>query len=201
LVAPVVGEGSVVQLTEGNDFSPAWSPDGTAIAFASDREGGVLQIYTVSVAGGEPLVLRLNGVEEHDPSWSPDSSMLVFASGEGAARELVVFDSASGIRQITSNGANDVDPAWSPDGQFIAFASTASGDFDLWRMRPDGTDLTQLTTDPAADHDPAWSPDGRAIAFSRSEGGTSNLYVLVLETGEEIMIAGGDGGASHPTWR
>jgi hypothetical protein len=201
VVAPVVGGSGVVQITEGNDFSPAWSPDGTAIAFASDRDNGVLQIYTMSVTGGEPVVLRLNGVEEHDPSWSPDSSMLVFASGEGDSRELVVFDSASGFLQLTSNGVNDVDPAWSADGQFIAFASTASGDFDLWRMRPDGTDVTQLTTDPAADHDPAWSPDGRAIAFSRSEGGSTHLYVLIIETGEEILIVGSDAGASHPTWR
>jgi len=161
----------------------------------------VLQIYTMSVAGGEPVPLRLNGVEEHDPTWSPDSSMLVFASGEGDSQELVLFDSNSGFRQLTSNGVNDVDPAWSPDGQTIAFASTASGDFDLWRMRLDGTDLTQLTTNPAADHDPAWSPDGRAIAFSRSEGGSTNLYVLVLATGEEILIVGGGAGASHPTWR
>lgn len=202
-IARASDEGITAQLTEGgNDFSPAWSPDGETIAFASDRAGGELQIYLMGLAdGSEPQLLRASDVEEHDPTWSPDGSMLAFASGPRAAREIVVFDADSGFKTITSNETDDVDPAWSPDGQSIAFASTSGGDFDLWQMRPDGTELTQLTTGPAVDHDPAWSPDGRAIAFSRSEGGPSQIYVLQLKTGEAEPITGGDAGAGHPSWR
>jgi TolB protein len=198
-IAAVADGASQGQLTEGNDFSPAWSPDGTTIGFASDRGGSPLQIYLVEAGGGAPVPLRPShiGVEEHDPSWSPDSSMLVFASGTREARELFVYDVDSGFTQITFNGADDVDPAWSPDGQSIVFASTSSGNFDIWKMNVDGSGLTPLTSGPAVDHDPAWSPDGRAIAFSRSDGATSQVVVLLLETGEESQIAEG----SYPTWR
>ena len=198
-LAAVADGASQGQLTEGNDFSPAWSPDGTTIAFASDRGGSPLQIYLVPAGGGEPAPLRPShvGVEEHDPTWSPDSNMLVFASGSREARELVVYDVNSGFTQLTFNGVDDVDPAWSPDGQSIVFASTDGGNFDIWKVNVDGSGLTPLTSGPAVDHDPAWSPDGRAIAFSRSDGTTSQIIVLMLETGEESQIGEG----SYPTWR
>jgi Tol biopolymer transport system component len=197
-LAAVADGASQGQLTEGNDFSPAWSPDGTTIAFASDRGGSPLQIYLVPAGGGDVFPVRPShfGVEEHDPTWSPDSSRLVFASGTRESRELFVYD-GSAFDQLTFNGFDDVDPAWSPDGQSIVFASSSSGNFDIWRVNVNGSGLTPLTSGPAVDHDPAWSPDGRAIAFSRSDGTTSQIVVLMLETGEESQIGEG----SYPTWR
>jgi CHAT domain/WD40-like Beta Propeller Repeat len=202
-LAPVTADGDPKQITFARDRNPAWSPDGEVLAFARGREPA-RRIYSLDIAAGEdsdPQLVRNTGEDAHDPAWSPDGLTIAFVVGVDSEREIVVFAPGSPPEPFTSNEVNDVDPAWSPDGDWIAFASSTDGeDFDLWRMRIDGTGTEQLTTGPAVDHDPAWSPDGRAIAFSRSEGQLKRIFVLRIETGEIDPITAGPGD-EHPSWR
>jgi dipeptidyl aminopeptidase/acylaminoacyl peptidase len=69
----------------------------------------------------------------------------------------------------------------SSDGQTasrIAFASQREGNFELYTMKPDGSDVRRLTDNPASDLQPAWSPDGQRIAFTSNRSGNSDIWVM-----------------------
>ncbi len=62
------------------------------------------------------------------------------------------------IKRLTNDPAIDEYPSWSPDGQWIAFHSNRDGDFEIFIMRPNGSDLRQITDNDIGDLEPAWSP-------------------------------------------
>ena len=109
------------------DEEPAWSPDGSLIAFQSDR-GGNFDIYVMDALGGSVKQITTSGGEDVAPSWSPDGSMIVFESGRDGDTEIFVIASdGSGVaRQLTHNTSHDGDPAWGPTG-VIAFLSDRGG--------------------------------------------------------------------------
>jgi TolB protein len=151
--------GNPRQLTvtaNGADRSAAWSPDGSQIVYYSDRTEG-RELYIVDVATGDEIRLTENEVYDGEPDWFGDE--LVFASTRSSenTRSDICFMSIDGSnsRCLTAITGTDDDPSWSPDGDFIVFESGQSGNFDIWIMRPDGSELRQITSDGARD----WSAD------------------------------------------
>ena len=105
-----LSDGRLRRLTsDPQDNEPAWSPDGSQIAFS--RKGN--RILVVDVAGGG--VVRLPGVDAYSPSWSPDGSQIVFGSDRGNRQDIWVMNSdGSDQRPLTSDRAVDLAPAWKP---------------------------------------------------------------------------------------
>jgi Tol biopolymer transport system component len=207
-LATVTNDGDPEQITFGDDHGPAWSPVEEVLAFARGpaRDRRIYILDRTAGSGSEPEMVWDTGEDAHDPAWSPDGLAIAFAVGFRLERDIAVgvLESPSDPVQISPDGTNDVDPAWSPDGQWIAFASSPDGrDFDLWRVRVDGTGMEQLTTGPETDHDPAWSPDGRAIVFTRADNQNAprQLLVLRIETGDAVPITSGASDDGHPSWR
>jgi Tol biopolymer transport system component len=176
------------------DKMPAASPDGTQIAFVSDRSGSE-QIYVMSSSGGTPQQLTTQGTNAF-PAWSPDGSEIAFMSNRNTApnREIWVMDANGGNQHRITSGGDDYYPTWSPDGQKIAFASTrGGGDAQIWVTNSDGSGTpTQLTTagqGPAIHDQPSWSTDGSKIAFS---GGASpsayDVYVMNTDGGGQTDL-------------
>ena len=87
---------------------------------------------------------------------------------------------AGPIRRLTDHPASDWSPSWSPDGRHIAFGSRRDGNYEIYVMGSDGSNLRRLTNHWAGDWSPSWSPDGRHIAFvsSRERGGKDEIYVM-----------------------
>jgi TolB protein len=142
----------------GNDISPTWSPDGSAIAYVSDQ-AGTPQIYIMPVNGGEPRRLTLQGNYNTDPKWSPRGDLLAFTARiEGRFQICTVRMDGTDWRVLTRSGSNQ-DPAWSPDGRMIAFQSNRDGKKLIYVM--DARGETQVPVSPVTGKAPAWSRTGR----------------------------------------
>jgi len=160
-----------VVTTGGVNVEPALSPDGSAVAFASDRSGA-FEIYVVSLArGSKEIPLTSDGKNNVQPAWSPDGRWIAYARSNG--RGLWVVPSTGGTpRQLVDAGAN---PVWSPDSNWIAFTTQTGlvGQSSLKVVGRDGNGLRGLTNpgDPVGGHrSPAWSNSGRFIAFASVRG-------------------------------
>ena len=181
--------------------SPAWSPDGTRIAFSSDRQGGSPTIHVMN-ADGSSVRRVVTGQAGFNPQWSPDGTRIVFDNGGDI---FVVNADGTGVVKLTNSSQTAFQPAWSPDGRQIAFASQN----DIWLMNPDGTGLTNLTGNlsfPGAPTEtresaPSWSPDGSRIVFASTlctPGCEGQRLFIVNRDGSGLQALNVDG--SNPAW-
>src|SRR6266516_1234588 len=141
----------VVNLTDSLAYDdwPAWSPDGSKIAFQSDRYANAqqpLDIFVMNAADGSG-VAQLTAVLYTDaqPAWSPDGTKIAFVSDRDGSDEIYVMNAADGSNpvRLTNNLVFDEAPAWSPDGSKIAFMSTRNEGLQVWVMNADGTGAGQ----------------------------------------------------------
>jgi TolB protein len=160
-----------------SENSPAWSRDGSALAFVRSTLRGsdfVFEVHVREIGRPARRVTRPGpGDIDSAPSWSPDGRLIAFTrdNADAYTRSIyVVAPDGSGLRRLTQ-GAQDDDPAWSPDGRKLAFSRHPRNAFVYWPGRaqlmvvsPDGSNLRGF---PRAlrGREPAWSPDGRRLAF------------------------------------
>jgi TolB protein len=132
---------------------PAWSPDGTAIAFSRDGD-----IYKVSPSGANLTRLTSSVNAEIEPDWSPNSGQIVFRQGINADDELWKMNAnGTGQFMLTTNGSVPEErPVWSPLGDKIAFIRGAFKAAEVYTMNPDGSGATRITNNTVMDASPAW---------------------------------------------
>ena len=179
---------------------PAWSPDGTTIAFVSKRSGNS-DIYAMDADGSGTRPLTKTKEDDAQPDWSPDGKQIVFSRGS-PARLFVMNADGSGARRLTDEEVDETEPAWSPDGSLIAYSRRDPGSSirELWLVRPDGSEGRQLTKLDGVAQAPAWSPDGRRIAYSADVGESRfDIYSIGADgKGVRLMTSGDD--AIEPAW-
>lgn len=156
------------------DRFPAVSPDGEKIAFTSDRKTGPsgpgdYEIYVMEAdkpEGPDNPAVRLtdNDTDDWSGDWSPDGKKIVYTGRRNGNSEVLVMNASDGTskKNLTKNAAQDSSPAWSPDGRYIVFVRTHdsrdSKDYEIWKMRADGSDPTRLTRNTLYECCPDWQP-------------------------------------------
>ncbi|WP_408898507.1 putative Ig domain-containing protein [Nocardioides sp. R1-1] len=195
------------RLTENSHISwqPTWSPDGTRIAFASERDGDS-EIYVMNADGTGQTRLTDTPSVDYYPSWSPDGTKIAFASGRDfwASNDIYVMNAdGTGQTRLTTNSSLDDMPSWSPDGTKIAFINDRTGNNQIYVMNADGTGQTRLTTDEFVNTFPTWSPDGSKIAYARSAiGGHWIVSMNADGTGQADLNSSGSASRSWaPSWQ
>ncbi len=133
----------------GSEIEPAWSPDGSRIAFTSDRDGDA-EVFVMNADGTHQAQLTENDEWDGAAAWSPDGSRIAFKSDRDGNDEVYVMNAdGAGQTRLTVNPGTDSAPAWSPDGTRIAFESDRDENVDLYVMNADGSGQARLTTDAA----------------------------------------------------
>jgi serine/threonine protein kinase len=190
-----------------DDAEPAFSPDGSQIAFRSERDGG--GIFVMGVTGESPRRLTNFG---HNPAWSPDSKRIAVSTQPVALRpqvhphvgELYVIDAQTGaskplLRNDPKRESDAVQPSWSPGGRRIAYwgVSTQTGRRDIWTIDPDAPrplqTIVRVTNDAALHWNPVWSPDGKYLFYGCDRNGTLNLWRVPMD-----QTSGKPAGAPQP---
>lgn len=208
LFVTVPGEMELTRITTGNwnDITPAISPDGSRIAFASNRDG-FYDIYLLDLQSGG--VQRLTETEQFDssPTWSPDLAWIAYTTYMGDNLEVAIYSLTDPSQEqiiLTESPASDHSPAWAPNGRQIVFVSDRSGDSEIWLANLDINDETRfknLSKAPqSAETHPTWDAKGARLAWVSDslQLGYSGIYAWEANQPDRPAQWIGDG--DWPAW-
>ncbi len=185
-----VGRPILTEKTTGGRLNvvPSLSPDGSRLAFLSERGLFSIDLFLADVETGE--VIRRLVSTETDPhfdalafiqssgTWSPDGERFAFVVFTRGENRLVIIDADTGRREreIAAEGVGAIThPSWSPDGSRLAFSGQSGGRSNLWTVDVESGETRMLTDDAYSALQPAWSPDGRTVAFATDRGPHTDL--------------------------
>jgi len=200
--------GRMVSFPEWGDttLSPAWSSDGTKLAFSSAR-GGDPDIYVCDASGGGAHRITAFRGPDVSPVWNPrTNTQIAWVSGRTKLPQIYIMDSdGSNISRMT-DGGYATSPSWSPTGQLLTFAWNRSygpgapGGEDIYVMDIASKRWTQLTHDAGANDFPSWSPDSRHIVFQREMNGHTEIWSMLADGTDQMQLTHGGGSNTMPNW-
>ncbi|WP_131110385.1 Tol-Pal system beta propeller repeat protein TolB [Sulfuricystis thermophila] len=161
-------------------ISPAWSPDGSKLAYVS-FEAKKPVIYVHDLATGKRHVAANFKGSNSAPAWSPDGRKLaVVLTKDGNSQLYLVNADGSGVTRLSSSSGIDTEPQFSPDGEFIYFTSDRGGSPQIYRQPVAGGAAQRITFDGSYNVTPRLSPDGKTLAFVTRDGGRFRVAVMDL---------------------
>ncbi len=188
---------STVRITneDYDDISPAFSPDGSRLAFSSNR-AGFWDIYVWDIVSDQLEKITDTPTYDAQPTWSPDGNWIVIESylDDNLELQIVSTINPQDPIRLTEDQAADHSPAWSPEGRSILFVSDRTGDQEIWLADLDSSEnrFTNISNQPdAQDHAPAWSPNGDQIAWSTLRDGLEQIVIYSLIDKTSRIIAPG----------
>jgi len=172
-------------------MSPAWSPDGSRIAYVS-FESQRPEIFIQEVAGGTRFSAagptRLNSA----PSWSPDGQRLALTRSENGNPDIYILDLASdNLTRLTDYSSIDTEPVWMPDGESLVFTSDRTGGPQLYKVSASGGEPQRLTFEGNYNADADISPNGEEIAMVHRDGSGYHIAVQDLQSGQMRVLTQG----------
>ena len=175
--------------------TPAWSPDGSLIAYEYNKSPTGMpaansDVWLMDSKGGHQRPLTSSHSFDGDPTWSPDGKQIAFESTRSGNPDIwVMNNNGSNPRDLTAgNPGPDRDPAWSPGGHRIAYSSAKpKGRSDIYLLdtgNPKAPPLNLTNTPASDDFDPTWSPDGQLVGFVSNRDGNDEIY----ETNDRFLL-------------
>ncbi|CNH01879.1 translocation protein TolB [Yersinia enterocolitica] len=164
-------------------MSPAWSPDGSKIAYVT-FESGKSALVIQTLANGS--IRQVASFPRHNgaPAFSPDGTKLAFALSKSGSLNLYVMDLGSGqISQVTDGRSNNTEPSWFPDSQNLAYTSDQGGRPQVYKVNINGGGPQRITWEGSQNQNADVSPDGKFLVLVSSNGGAQHIAKQDLVTG------------------
>lgn len=163
-------------------MSPAWSPDGTRVAYVSfEQRRPILYLQNV-VHGSRARLAEFDGINSA-PAFAPDGSKIALTLSRDGNTEIYVMRlSDNALTRLTHNPAIDTEPSWSPDGREIVFTSDRSGRPQIYRMRADGSQVERVTFEGEYNARASYSPDGKMLTLVSGAQGRYHAALLHLQS-------------------
>lgn len=181
-----------------NDSSPAVSPDGSRIAFESDRDGNS-EIYVMNADGRHLTRLTHDPARDGAPAWSPDGRRIVFTSerdNRAGADVYVMNADGSGLERLTDDLTNWA-PQFSPDGSQVAVQVGR----DVYVIDLRSRTRRRLTFEPQDGMNPTWSPDGTRMAFVTTRNRRAEIFTMNADGAEQKqLVTMARGNVIDPRW-
>jgi TolB protein len=189
----------------GSNQSPAWSGDGTKIAFSSSRSGDP-EIWVADASGSAPKRITYFKGPDVAPVWNPrTNAQLAWVSGRTGLPQIYTMDQDGANIQRMTDGGYAVSPSWSSSGQFLTFSWNrkygpgAPGGQDIYLMDIATKRWQQLTHEAGTNDYPSWAPDVRHIVFERRQGSHTEIWSMLSDGTDQRQLTH-SGNNFMPNW-
>jgi TolB protein len=185
-----------------NEFELTLSADNRYHAFVQNRGNLNLKLVIRDTQENRDAVFDPGGGFSgmRRPTATPDAGRIAFSIPGTGGQVIASVNRQGQDKQVLTKGAINNWPAYSPDGRHLAFSSSRDGDFELYIMKADGSDVRRLTTSPGLDMRPAWSPDGKRLAFTSNRDGNYEIYVIHIDGSGLKRLTHHPERDDFPTW-
>ena len=197
-----LASGNAKQITEGddwNDTDPQWSPDGSRIAFVSDRTGHEYDggrnsdVWTIAADGGSPSKISTADGPDNSPRWSPDGKSIAFvtAASEDAPPQIMIAPSAGGsaAAPFPTLDLIPTDLQWAGNGSALYFDTGIKGEYQIFRIDISDHRLTQITAGSRAVRSPSMAANGRMVYLVNDFTHMDDVYSWAVDSTREKKLS------------